>query len=240
MTLTEIAAYLDAPKSSILPMLQTMSARGFLDLSNEGTRYAIGPKMVFDSLIYRNRLNPAQFIDIEMKQLSKTLKVSSYLSILDGRDALVIHRIDPPGPVAHLKRKGDKELGVISAAGKSLLCDYRLTELTDLYINENAKLPAEVNIYLSHVEMERSRITGLNYENGSIEPGVQAVAGQIRHDSKIVAALGVILLDYQVTPTLVMDVNSQLLLSIRKIENIIDNSTETPEEIFRAASFPSF
>ncbi len=240
LTLTEISSVLDAPKSSILPMLQTMTARGFLEMGYNENRYTIGPKMAFDSMIYRNRIHPTQFIDMEMKELTKTYNVSCYLSIMDGKDAVIIYRVDPKGPVAHSKQCGDRELGVLSAAGKSLLCDHRLAELTDLYINKDSALPASVNIYLTHVEMERSRVTGLNYENGTIEPGVQCVAGQIRHNSKIVAALSVILLDYQITPSLVLDINTVLLTKIRKIENILDNCSETPEEIFRPSSFPRF
>ena len=41
-TLTEIAQALQSPKSSILPILQTMASRNYIDLDYRTNRYTIG------------------------------------------------------------------------------------------------------------------------------------------------------------------------------------------------------
>ena len=86
-TLTEIAQLLNSPKSSILPMLQTMAARGFIDLNYRTNRYTIGLGLYFAASIYRNKISVnfdsdfikffqiSEFIDIKEIVGSKRLVV---------------------------------------------------------------------------------------------------------------------------------------------------------------------
>lgn len=54
-TLTEIAQALQSPKSSILPILQTMAARNYIDLDYRTNRYTIGINLFCAGSIYHNK-----------------------------------------------------------------------------------------------------------------------------------------------------------------------------------------
>lgn len=60
-TLTEIAQALQSPKSSILPILQTMAARNYIDLDYRTNRYTIGINLFCVGWIYHTKfrsMNP--------------------------------------------------------------------------------------------------------------------------------------------------------------------------------------
>ena len=80
-TLTEIAQLLNSPKSSILPMLQTMAARGFIDLNYRTNRYTIGLGLYFAASIYRNKISVNKFINLEMQQVTYQIGESCCLGV---------------------------------------------------------------------------------------------------------------------------------------------------------------
>ena len=70
-TLTEIAQALQSPKSSILPILQTMASRNYIDLDYRTNRYTIGINLFCAGSIYHNKISINRFIDLEMQQLTR-------------------------------------------------------------------------------------------------------------------------------------------------------------------------
>lgn len=236
-TLTEIAQALDAPKSSILPILQTMAARSYLELDYHTNRYTIGVNLFYAASIYRNKMSVNKFIDMEMHLLTHRTSEPCVLGVLEGKNTLFLHRADPIETVFCHKAPGKTELACLGALGKCLLSDYKLDELTDLFLKDGGKLPPNLNLYRAHIQMEETRITNLAYEYGDVEPGIQCVAAPIRHEDKIVAALGIILPTFRVNPEKVMTAARALPLAVQKIENILNSTHEDLKDIFLLSGF---
>ncbi len=237
-TLTEIAQALESPKSSIFPMLQTMSARGFTDLNYRTNRYTIGLNLYFAASIYRSKISVSKFIDFEMQQLSDQIGESACLGILSGKNVLFLHRTDSVEPVNSNKAPGQTELGCTGAMGKALLCDYKLGELTELFFKDGDPLPPpNINLYQSHIQMEETRLTGIAYEYGEAEPGIQCVAAPIRYHEKVVAALGLILPSFRMNPEKAMNSTKGLHVAVQKIENVLSTTDESLDEIFSQVGF---
>lgn len=236
-TLTEIAQALQSPKSSILPILQTLVARGYIEMDYRTNRYSIGVNLYMAASIYRSKISANKFIDIEMRHLTTQFGESCCLAVLDGRDSLFLHRTDPSDGVFCQKSPGKKELACLGAAGKSLLCDYKLKELSDLFLGDGQTLPSDANLYRLHVQMEETRFTRLSYEYGEVEPGIQCIASPIRFQEKVVAALELILPIFRLTPEKILDCTRLLPISTQKIENALTNTTESPEDIFTLNGF---
>lgn len=236
-TLTEIAQALDSPKSSILPMLQTMTARGFIDLNYRTNRYTIGLGLYFAASIYRSKISVNRFIDLEMQHVTFQIGESCCLGVLSGKDVLFLHRTNPVENVICHKSPGQTELGCIGAMGKALLCDYKLDELTELFFKNDGRLPPDVNLYRTHIQMEETRQTGIAYEYGEVESCIHCVATPIRMDEQVVAALGIVLPTTRMNPEKVMNATKSLQVSARRIENILAVSDEILVEIFSLNGF---
>lgn len=237
-TLTEIAQALESPKSSIFPMLQTMTARGFTDLNYRTNRYTIGLNLYFAASIYRSKISVNKFINLEMQQLTDQIGESSCLGVMSGKDVLFLHRTDPAEAVNCGKSPGQTELGCIGAMGKALLCNYKLRELTELLFKDGGRLPPpDVNLYQAHIQMEETRLTGIAYEYGEVESGIQCVAAPIRFHDQVVAALGVILPSFRMNPAKAMNATKGLHVAVHKIENVLSVTDESLDEIFSQAGF---
>lgn len=236
-TLTEIAQALESPKSSILPILQTLVARGYIDMDYRTNKYSIGVNLYMAASIYRNKISINKFIDNEMRHLTTRLEESCCLAVLDGRNSLFLHRTDPRDGVHCQKSPGKSELACLGAVGKSLLCDYKLKEISDLFLSNGQTLPNDINLYRLHVQMEETRFTSLSYEYGEVEPGIQCVATPIRHQEKVVAALGIILPVFRLTPEKILDCTRLLPVSAQRIENTLASTTEDISDIFSLSGF---
>lgn len=236
-TLTEIAQSLESPKSSILPMLQTMTARGFTELDYQTGRYTIGLNLFYAASIYRNKISMNKFIDMEMRQITYRTGEACCLGIAQGPNVLYIHRTDPTDSITCYKVPGRTELGCIGAMGKSLLCDYKLDELSELFFKDGGRLPPDVNLYRTHIQMEETRLTGISYEYGEVEPGIQCIAAPIRYHEKVIAALGVILPAFRMNPEKSVTATKSLQISVQKIENVLSSGKENIEEVFSLNGF---
>ena len=70
MTLTELAKALNAPKSSIMPLVHTMTARNFIYMQKDTLRYRIGVATYSVGVAYNNRKTSLQFIQQEMNNIT--------------------------------------------------------------------------------------------------------------------------------------------------------------------------
>lgn len=236
-TLTEIAQALDSPKSSLLPILQTMTARNYIDMNYRTNKYTIGLNLFYAASIYRNKISTNRFIYMEMQQISDRLGESCCLATLEQDHALFLHRTDSVEYTCCHKEPGQTELGCLGAFGKALLCDYKLDELTELFFRDGGRLPPDVNLYRSHIQMEETRLTGLSYEYGEVEPGIQCIASPIRVHGKVVAALGLILPVFRLNPEKVLTATKTLPTSVQKIENLLSATDENLSDIFSLNGF---
>ena len=79
-TLTEIAQALESPKSSILPILQTLVARGYIDMDYRTNKYSIGLNLYMAASIYRSKISINKFIDIFVDIFSHFINISQLMS----------------------------------------------------------------------------------------------------------------------------------------------------------------
>ena len=79
MTLTELAKALNAPKSSIMPLVHTMTARNFIYMQKDTLRYRIGVATYSVGVAYNNRKTSLQFIQQEAGQEFLSLPLYSMI-----------------------------------------------------------------------------------------------------------------------------------------------------------------
>ena len=80
LTLTEISHTLDAPKSSIMPLVHTMAHRKFIFLNKNTSRYQIGIAAFSVGTSYTSSMTALEFIHQEMKTIVRQTQETSHPS----------------------------------------------------------------------------------------------------------------------------------------------------------------
>lgn len=132
-SLAEIAAALDAPKSSLFPLAHTLVRREYLNYDKNTLRYSIGFKAFEVGMKYAHHTGIYDEILSEMQNIVKLCSESCNFAELKGGDALCLMKVDSPEAIRMFSAPGKRMPAYSTALGKILLADKSREELTALY-----------------------------------------------------------------------------------------------------------
>ena len=98
-TLTEIAETIDAPKSSIFPIVHTLLDRKYIELNIHTIKYSIGVGLFALSSTFFGHKNIFNYVLDEMNDIVGKCSEACQLGILDKDYVLYIGKVDSPQPV---------------------------------------------------------------------------------------------------------------------------------------------
>ncbi len=121
--LTDLANELSLSKAAIYAILQTYLARGFISAIGEGPtkRYGLGMSLARLGDIAISNIALADIAMPILRALTREVRLTSRVAILDDGYTVVVGRVDAPGAVRFDAALGRRELPHSSAAGKSML-----------------------------------------------------------------------------------------------------------------------
>ena len=201
-TLTEIANALDAPKSSIWPILHTLESHGFIRTSPQNANhYCIGPYAFIVGSAYSSNLPFYEYLNEKMKKMVAIIDETSQLAILSENDVLYLLRSDSKNPIT-LRSQIEKRLpAYCTGLGKALLSQFSLEELKKRYpdglkIYTPQTLPTVEALYQQILE---TRQTGFSYEHSELVEGVHCVAVPLYNGPNLIAAVSFSMPAYRAT-----------------------------------------
>lgn len=117
----EIARGLSVPKSSLTAILRTLIDRRYLEHDADTGRYALGSALVTLSGIYLRRNDVSQVSQSVLASLMLATGESTALTILAGREVIVIGKQTCDKAILHSLQLGDRGPVHASASGKAML-----------------------------------------------------------------------------------------------------------------------
>jgi DNA-binding IclR family transcriptional regulator len=132
-SLADIANALDAPKSSLFPLVHTLVRREYLNCNKDTLRYSIGFKAFEIGMKYSYHTGIYDEILSEMQNIVKLCSESCNFAELRGGDALCIMKVDSPEAIRMASAPGKRLPAYSTALGKILLADKSREELNELY-----------------------------------------------------------------------------------------------------------
>ena len=132
-TLTEIANYLNAPKSSILPILRTLVSYGYLHYNPIVMQYFLGYKLYEIGTKYVGDSNMDDVIFQVMYNFASANDVTLIMGELIAGDVLVVQRVDPFEKLRLYRAVGRRIPAYADAAGKILLAEKSDADVMRLY-----------------------------------------------------------------------------------------------------------
>lgn len=224
LTFTEICSKLDMPKSSLHPLLTTLSNRDYIYCSPKNNKYYIGHQL---SLIGQGyKINLMENIQHEMDQLSKNLGETTFLGILSGGSVIYLLKAEFVNSVIYSVTKlGHKLPAYATGFGKALLSKYTKSEIEQIY--PNGLEPRTENTISSIDElmkqMEIIKETGFSLEKEESTLEIQCVAMAIRYRDEYLAGISVVVPVYRYSTEKEKIIKTELLKAKMNIEALIEN-----------------
>jgi DNA-binding IclR family transcriptional regulator len=191
LSLAEIAAELDLPKSSALSLLRALTQREFATTDQRG-HYLLACRSFEVGAAYLRSMTPVRAVRDELPLLTGALGVTSHFAILDGAEVLYLAKQDPPGPALTLASSlGARIPARTTAVGKAQLA-HQPPGPGDGYGPELLPEPrSRLTAAAAARELEEVRRAGYAVDEGETAPGVRCVAAPVFASDGCCGAIGV-------------------------------------------------
>lgn len=222
-TLTEIASSINAPKSSIFPVVRTLYKRKFIDINKNTSKYTIGISSFAVGSSYSENLNILKFITEEMQLMVDKSLETCQLGVLNKDTVLYIAKVDSPEPIRLISSVGKSLPAYCTALGKALLCDYSKQQLEALYPNglESYTPNTITDFNALYQQLSNTRQTNIAIEYEEITDHIICIAVPIRKDDQVTLAISVSIPSFRATPEKIDLIKKLLIQSKAKIETLL-------------------
>lgn len=193
---TDIARALDMPKSSAHSLVKTMAEIGLLAHS-DGGRYRLGWALLTLSERMRTSQNFSQYAASEMEALSRSLRETVLLAVLDRTEVLYVERVEGRHPMIRLAgaATGTRAPVHCTAVGKVLLAHREPRETRGLLEHTGMRAFTSrtiVDIGTFEQELMQVRAKGYAVDRQEIVPEIACAAVPVRNRyGTVVAAMSV-------------------------------------------------
>ncbi|MDM0114275.1 IclR family transcriptional regulator [Variovorax sp. J22R133] len=132
ITVTDVSAELNLPKSSASRTLSMMASYGFLDRDPATRAYRPGGVIMEASYHYRASRSTASLVEEALAALVDESGYTGYVNVLDGADSMVIQMRAGSGTLQVYTPPGTRAPAYASAPGRALLAGLSDEEVTQL------------------------------------------------------------------------------------------------------------
>lgn len=203
-TLTELSVALDAPKSSLFPILHTLAQRRYVRLDRETGRYSVGISAYVLGEAYEagRRESILRRVQELMEQVARRCEEPCQLAILDGENVLYIGKADSDQAIRMISRLGSRLPANATALGKALLSGLEDDEVRQRFSQGLPRLTDHTITDLEPLlaQLKQVRENGIAWEEEESTPHLCCVAVPLRQRGSVFAALSVSMPLFRATP----------------------------------------
>ncbi|WMJ88569.1 IclR family transcriptional regulator [Anaerocolumna sp. MB42-C2] len=223
-TYTEICEKIDAPKSSMFPILHTLVDRHYLFVDNK-SRYKIDRVTFQIGNSYLEHLNFLEEVQSLLLNIVNICAETCHFAILSEGDVLYLRKIDSPESIRMISNVGKRIPAYGTALGKALLMDYNLNGLKKLYPGGLVPLTDNTIIDFDQLadQLLKARTEGFAYEIEESNQYIRCIAVPIHHKGVIVAAISVAVPTFRYSEEKSTLIKVLLSDAQNKLENILKN-----------------
>jgi DNA-binding IclR family transcriptional regulator len=229
LTLAEVCRKLRIPKSSAHCILLTFLREDYVSRSERTRRYVLGQK-VFS--LANHSLAGQEVREAAMphlRQLMLTTSLTVHMGVLEGTEAILVAKVDPPGVTGLATWLGRRMEVHCTGVGKALLAYLPQPELEQLVRtrtfprhNDNTIVSAKRLLQ----ELESVRSLGYATDDEEDEVGYRCIGVPVFHLGRVVAAISVAGSILQVTNENTKELVRQLTRTADLIQKSLANATE--------------
>lgn len=224
LTLTEISKAISVPKSTLYPILQTMTDQNYIHLGKDSFLYKLGISTFCIGSSYSQDEYMLEFVKPIMKNVVAEIKELCQMGILEGNNVLYVLKEEPEVglDIRIISRVGKRIPAYCTALGKALLSNYDIEEIKNLYpeglipYTENSITDFDIlNHQLSVIRNEH-----IANEHEEITKGLYCYAVPLESNGNVIAALSVSIPKFRATTEKIELVTELLLNARRQFANV--------------------
>lgn len=190
MRLRDISRELNMPKSTLLPILQTLVQQKYISKDMLDC-YFPGSELIYLGAAARSILSPEKVIREHMKLLVETFEETCYYGVLEQGQVLYVEKIDSPQPLRMLTTIGHKLPAYATGLGKALLLDHSLEQLKALYGDQMPPLTKKtiIDINKLYEQLMEAKRMGYTWEIEESTEHIRCFAVPVRKNGIIQGAV---------------------------------------------------
>ncbi|MCE5285050.1 MAG: IclR family transcriptional regulator [Pelosinus sp.] len=219
LTLTEISKAISVPKSTLYPILQTMTDMNYIQLGKDSFRYKLGISTFCIGSSYSQDEYMLEFTKSIMKNVVAEIKEICQMGVLEGSNVLYVLKEEPEVglDIRIISRVGKRLPAYCTALGKALLSNYDIEEVKNLYpkglIPYTENTITDFDILNNQLVTIREKHIAKEYEE--VTKGLCCYAVPLESNGNVIAALSVSLPIFRAT-TEKLNLITELLLNARR------------------------
>ncbi len=218
LTLTEISKIISVPKSTLFPILQTMTDMRYIQLGKDSFRYKLGISTFCIGSSYSQDEYMLDFVKDIMKNIVTEIKEICQMGVLEGNNVLYVLKEEPEIAldIRIISRVGKRLPAYCTALGKALLSNYNIAEVKKMYpkglIPYTENTITDFDVLNDQLAIIRQEHIAKEYEE--ITKGLCCYAVPLESNGNVIAALSVSVPNFRATKEKI-DLITQLLLNAR-------------------------
>lgn len=223
-TLTELSLLVDAPKSSLFPILHTLEKRRYIRQDRQSGRYLLGPGAYVlgaGSAAGQGLESVAQVMRTAVGRCRETCQ----LGVLDGADVLYLEKAESPQVIRMISRVGSRLPASATAIGKALLSGLTDAAVETLYAGGLPRLTEKTGTDMGRLlaELADIRQNGVALDREECAPQLVCWAVPLRRRGTVFAALSVSVPLFRCTAEQEALVRRSLLEAQAEIEQLAES-----------------
>lgn len=227
-TQTEISQKLEAPKSSLFPILYTLVARKFLEVDPDG-RYGLGRSSWLLGTACFAGEEVLDGMEEVLQELTEETGEASHFAVLNRGNVLYLKKKDSPAFIRMTSRVGIQTPAYGTALGKALLLDHTMEQLQETYPEGLEELTPNTvkSISALYRQLQEARGEGITREVEESTPYIRCYAVPVRKNGAILGAISVAIPTFRYTEELGSRVKAQLSRAQSRAEQILQGADST-------------
>ncbi len=236
MTLSELTHQLKLPKSSAHCLVLTLERRGYLYRNERTARYKFGLKLLELADLALTGIPVRDQAAAIMFALMQTTGLAVHLAVLENREAVLIHKVEPRGSYRLATWIGKRMAMHCTGVGKVFLAHFSETE-QDQFIAERG-LPRHnehtiVSVARLKSHLEEVRAQGYSLDDEEDELGYRCIGCPVFNTTRqVIAAISLAGTTNQITP-------NNLPTLVRELTKASANITSTAAKEERSDARPA-
>ncbi len=192
---SELAARVGLPKSSVHRLLTALAAEGLVDRSGSNGRYRLGLRLHELGEIVSSHLDLHEVVRPYLDDLRNRTSETVHISILDAGEVVYVERRESPHTLRIFRRVGHRNHAHCTGSGKVLLAWLPAEDRRRIYATHGlpSHTPQTITV-VEKLEEELARVRERGYAKNvnESEIGASSVAAPIRDASgSVVAAISI-------------------------------------------------
>jgi DNA-binding IclR family transcriptional regulator len=203
----EMARELGIPRSTVHRLTQVLEAMGFLQRTNGGRDYTLGPAVLTIGFEYLGSLDVVGLAEPVLMRLRDDTGYSAHLVTRNGTEIVYLSRYPGRTTISSTISVGATLPAHATVIGRVLLADLSLEDLQALYPEPSlARYTDQTPTTLAKLEalLGEDRRRGYVAGTSFFEPGLTTVAAPVRDRSgRVIAAISITALGVTISPEVI-------------------------------------